>query len=162
MEGQPPKYVSPPGTWKTKLGLRAASILFIIVLAGIGGSLATTPRVDTVMIIAVVLAPAIIVTFAWDVAEIVCILKRGGNRGIHPGAVVAIDLFAWLGWGCLLLFLWASGMATRPRYVIEDYSGYDGANYRYDESKVTPEDAALEKQIRGKGRAMIAFAIFAA
>jgi hypothetical protein len=59
MEGQPPKYVSPPGTWKTKLGLRAASILFIIVLAGIGGALAATPRVDTMMLMMVVLVPAV-------------------------------------------------------------------------------------------------------
>jgi hypothetical protein len=59
MDGQPPKYVSPPGTWKTKLSLRAASIVFIVVLAGLGGSLATTPRVDTMVLMMVVLAPAV-------------------------------------------------------------------------------------------------------
>jgi hypothetical protein len=75
---------------------------------------------------------------------------------------VAIDLFAWLGWGCVLLFLSVMGLVTRPRYMIEDYSGYDNYRYRYDESKVTPEDAVLEKKIMGSARAMIAFAIFAA
>lgn len=54
------------------------------------------------------------------------------------------------------------GVVTRPRYIIEDYSGYDDYNYRYDESNVTPEDAALEKQIAAKGRAMVAFTIFTA
>jgi hypothetical protein len=96
----------------------------------------------------------------------ICILKRGGNRGIHPGAVVAIDLLAWLGWGCVLLLVSVMGMITRPRYMIEDYSGYDDSygryTYGYDESKVTAEDAALEKEIAGKGRAMVAFTIFTA
>jgi hypothetical protein len=96
----------------------------------------------------------------------ICILKRGGNRGIHPGAIVAVDLFAWLGWACVLFFLAIMGLVTRPRYMIEDYSGYDDGRgrytYRYDDSKVTPEDAALEKEISGKARAMIAFAIFTA
>jgi hypothetical protein len=31
------------------------------------------------------------------VAEIICILARRGHRGIHPGAVVALDLILWLG-----------------------------------------------------------------
>ena len=59
MDGQPPKYVSPPGTWKTKLSLRAASIIFIVVLAGLGGSLAVTPRVTALVIMMVVLVPAV-------------------------------------------------------------------------------------------------------
>jgi hypothetical protein len=61
---KPPKYVSPPGTWKTKTGLRAASLLCLVIVAGIGGSLAGTPRVwfDAVMVI-VLLAPVRILTF---------------------------------------------------------------------------------------------------
>jgi hypothetical protein len=59
MDGQPPKYVSPPGTWKTKLSLRAASIICLVVLGGLGGSLAAMPRVDTMMLMVVVLVPAV-------------------------------------------------------------------------------------------------------
>ena len=96
-----------------------------------------------------------IVTFIWNVAEIICIRARGGNRGIHPGAVVAIDLIAWLGWAFILVLFSASGIVRRPRYLIEDYSGY--YRYNYDEDKVTDEDRKLEDEIRGKGRAILAF-----
>ncbi|KAK3295092.1 uncharacterized protein B0H64DRAFT_418736 [Chaetomium fimeti] len=159
MENQPPKYVSPPGTWKTKLGLRAGSVLCVIILAGIGGSLAANERIDGGSLLMVVLAPALIVTFIWDVAEAVCILKRGGNRGIHPGAVVAIDLLAWLGWAIVDLMLASFGLISRPRYMIQDYSGYDGDRYRYDPDMVTPEDQALEKDIMNKGRALLVFGV---
>lgn len=79
---------------------------------------------------------------------------------MHPGAIVAIDLIAWMGWAIVVLFLATVGLITRPRYLIEDYSGYDDYRYRYDPSKVTPEDAKLEQEISGKGRAMVAFAVF--
>ena len=88
-----------------------------------------------------------------------CILKRGGNRGIHPGAIVAIDLLAWLGWAIVDLLLSSFGVISRPRYMIDDYSGYDSDRYRYDESKVTDEDRALVTEIQGKGRAMIVFGV---
>ncbi|KAK4043902.1 hypothetical protein C8A01DRAFT_12614 [Parachaetomium inaequale] len=158
MQTQPPKYVSPPGTWKTKLGLRASSIVFVIILAGLGGSLAANPRLSSTAWMMVALAPAVIVTFIWDIAEAICILKRSGNRGIHPGAIVGVDLLAWLGWAILDLFLASYGL-LRARYLIDDYSGYDSYRYRYDPSKVTAEDAALEKDVQARGRAMVAFAI---
>jgi hypothetical protein len=59
MQNQPPKYVSPAGTWKTKLGLRAASVLCLIIIAGVGGSLAATPRVEMMAIMLLVLVPAV-------------------------------------------------------------------------------------------------------
>ncbi|KAG7286270.1 hypothetical protein NEMBOFW57_008578 [Staphylotrichum longicolle] len=162
MQEQPPKYVSPPGTWKTKLALRLASLVFLVIIAGIGGSLAATPRVEVLSIMVLALVPALAITFIWDVAEAICILKRGGNRGIHPGAIVAIDLLVWLGWGFVDLVLGTAGLLGRARYLIEDYSGYDDRRYRYDPSKVTAEDAALEKEIVGKGRAIVAFVTFTA
>lgn len=55
----PPKYVSPPGTWKTKLGLRATSAFFLVLIAAIGGSLATTPRVDFAVMMGIAFAPAV-------------------------------------------------------------------------------------------------------
>ncbi|KAK4235108.1 hypothetical protein C8A03DRAFT_18098 [Achaetomium macrosporum] len=160
MQNRPPKYVSPPGTWRTKLALRAASVLFLIIIAGVGGSLSATPRVEMMAIMLLILVPALLATFIWDIAEAICIWKREGNRGIHPGAIVAVDLFCWLGWAVVDLFLGASGLASRPRYLIEDYSGYDDYHYTYDPSKVTPEDAQLEKDIIGKGRALVAFTSF--
>ena len=36
---QPPKYVSPAATWRTKLSLRILSATFVVVIAGLGGSL---------------------------------------------------------------------------------------------------------------------------
>ncbi|KAK3897001.1 hypothetical protein C8A05DRAFT_39446, partial [Staphylotrichum tortipilum] len=78
MQDQPPKYVSPPGTWRTKVGLRAASLLFIIILAGLCGALATTPRLEGSwsLILVLLFVPAIIITLVWDVAETVSIFKR--------------------------------------------------------------------------------------
>jgi hypothetical protein len=65
-----------------------------------------------------------------------------------------------MGWAVVDLFLVASGLASKPRYLIEDYSGYDDYRYIYDPSKVTPEDAQLEKDIMGKGQALVAFVSF--
>ena len=98
-------------------------------------------------------------TFIWDVAEAISIVKRGGNRGIHPGAVVAVDLILWLGWAIVDLVMLTSGLVLRSRYLIQDYSGYDYP-YTYNTSKVTAADTALEKVIAGKGRAMFAFGLF--
>ncbi len=38
------------------------------------------------------------VSIIWNVAEFICVLVRGGHRGIHPGAIVAIDLVLWGGY----------------------------------------------------------------
>ena len=60
MQDQAPKYVSPPGTWRAKLGLRIASVVCLIIIAGVGGSLATTPRVyDMTWIMGIAFAPAV-------------------------------------------------------------------------------------------------------
>ncbi|KAL2129891.1 hypothetical protein VTI74DRAFT_7166 [Chaetomium olivicolor] len=157
MENLPPKYVSPPGTWKTKAGLRGSSLVCLVVVAGLLGSLATNDRLSVTLTV-VVLVPPLVAVFIWNVAELICILKRGGNRGIHPGAIVAIDLIIWLGWGLVDLYLIGSGITTRARYMIEDYSGYDGYRYRYDPSKVNDEDKTLEQEVVAKGQAMVAFA----
>jgi hypothetical protein len=106
--------------------------------------------------------PQIVIVFCWDIAEIVCIFARGGNRGIHPGAIVAIDLLAWLGWIIAAFFLGASGVTNRGYWWIDDYSGYDTDRYgyrygSYDPSKASPEDVRLQNEIQGRGRALIAF-----
>ncbi len=43
----PPKYVSPRWAWITKLVLRVASVVCLIVVAGLFGSLMSNPRIDT-------------------------------------------------------------------------------------------------------------------
>jgi hypothetical protein len=106
--------------------------------------------------------PQLVVMFVWDIAEIICILARGGHRGIHPGAIVAIDLLAWLGWFGVDFFLGVAGVATRGYTWIRYYSGYSNESYgyrhgSYDPSKALPEDLRLENEIEGKGRALIAF-----
>ena len=59
------------------------------------------------------------VAFIWNVAEGICILTRGGRRGIHPGACVGVDLVLWLG------FLTASLM-----YLFFGYSWFF-SHYEY-------------------------------
>ncbi|KAK4126798.1 hypothetical protein N657DRAFT_677529 [Parathielavia appendiculata] len=161
MEDKPPEYVSPPETWKSKTALRAASLVFLVVIAGIGGSLSTMPRLDIAWLILIMVVPGLAVTFIWDIAEVLCILKRGGNRGIHPGAVVAIDLILWLGWLTVGFMLGVLGLMSHAGSYILDYSGSSytqyGTRYNYNPSKATPEDAALEREVLGKGRALVAF-----
>lgn len=101
----------------------------------------------------------LVVTFAWDVGEAICIVKRAGNRGLHPGVIVGFDLVLWLAWAVVSFYLPACGLATRGWYLIRNFSGYDhNGYYSFDPSKITPEDARLLDEVVGKGRAMIAFA----
>ncbi|KAL2162468.1 hypothetical protein VTH06DRAFT_7381 [Thermothelomyces fergusii] len=157
MQTQPPKYVSPPGTWKTKLALRAASIVFLIILCALAGSLAADSRLDGATLLIVILAPAAIVTFIWDVAEIICIWMRGGHRGIHPGAVVAIDLLAWLGWGLVDLLVIPYSIIVTSDYYVTDHWRDDV--YGYDELEADPEYAAVLRDVHAKGRAIASFAV---
>lgn len=50
-----------------------------------------------------------------------CILARGGHRGIHPGACVAVDLLLWLALapGTVILFLF--GITTTVVANVSDY-----------------------------------------
>ncbi|KAJ2892110.1 hypothetical protein MKZ38_010226 [Zalerion maritima] len=108
-------HISPPAMWMSKLGLRALSIIFIIAAVGLGGSYisAASSYYDcdgyydycsysyssiylSIPIIAI--APSSALALIWDISECICISVRGGHRGIHPGAVVALDLLIWLGY----------------------------------------------------------------
>jgi hypothetical protein len=67
-------------------------------------------------------------------AEGICILVRGGRRGIHPGANVALDLLLWLGLVAGTVLLWLFGISTAltvssSSYWLDDFSrdfGDDG------------------------------------
>jgi len=97
------------------------------------------------------------VTFIWDVAESICIWKRGGHRGIHPGAIVAIDLIAWLGWAFVDLLLVPYTIVLSSGYYVDQT--YGGNSYRYGEPEVSPEYEALLSEIQGKTHAIAAFAV---
>lgn len=60
----------------------------------------------------------------WDVAEAICILARRGHRGIHPGAIVAIDLLLWLG------FIAGTVMFALYHLFVDTYTS---SSYYYDE-----------------------------
>lgn len=71
--------------------------------------------------------------FIWDVAEGICIFARRGHRGIHPGAVVAMDLLLWLAFIVVAVFY-------ALYYLVGDYYYYDSYYYgsdSYDSNVVT-------------------------
>ncbi|KAK4133963.1 hypothetical protein BT67DRAFT_434565 [Trichocladium antarcticum] len=154
--GQPPHYISPSGTWRTKLCLRIASMVFLVLVAGLGGSIVSSSRVDVWYIrILVLLVPALVVTFGWDLAESLAIWFRAGRRGMHPGAVVAIDLLAWLGW--VIVTFATVPISMNPEYYISDYNRDDTYNHRSRSSDVTAEDQKLADAVRAKGGALVSF-----
>ncbi len=87
-------------------------------------------------------------------AEIICIFKRGGNRGIHPGAVVAVDLILWLAWVIIDVFLGAAMLVVLARYRVSGYG------YSYDDDDATAEELAAARRDQATGRAMFAFTSF--
>ena len=76
-----------------------------------------------------------IVAASWDIAEGICLLVRGGHRGIHPGANVALDLLIWLGFlmATLLLGLGVAGFSLLAGYAssYNYYSDYSYGGYNY-------------------------------
>ncbi|KAK4140580.1 uncharacterized protein C8A04DRAFT_14828 [Dichotomopilus funicola] len=157
MQDPGPKYVSPLATWGTKLGFRATSIVCSIILAGLSGSLAANQQLYSALTLMIVIAPALIITFCWDIAEGVCILKRPGHRGIHPGAIVAVDLLAWLGWLVVDFFLITYELFAYDDYMDRVYD--DNGYYRYVPHKLSPQEQAIVNDVHAKGRAMMAFGI---
>jgi hypothetical protein len=73
----------------------------------------------------------------WDIAEGICILARGGHRGIHPGANVAVDLLIWLAFVPCIVFLLFLGLASNLGGLLTSSfggsygSGYTGGSYGY-------------------------------
>jgi hypothetical protein len=80
-------------------------------------------------------------------------VKRGGHRGIHPGAVVAVDLLLWLGWAVVTFPFGAGFLVLRTRYLVDSRYPYDD-----DDAALSAADLALAKQVQAKGRALFAFA----
>ncbi|KAK5662273.1 hypothetical protein OQA88_8179 [Cercophora sp. LCS_1] len=138
-----PPHVSPKGMWISKLGLRGVMIIFGIALLGLAGSLATSFLSSLPFL---VVGPPGFVSLAWNVAEGICIVTRGGHRGIHPGANVALDLLLWLALVCVCVALWFLGLASS---AIGSYSYFSSYDDLYNDAYYSA------REIAGKGQAML-------
>ncbi|KAK7226045.1 hypothetical protein V2G26_014048 [Clonostachys chloroleuca] len=94
----PPPHVSPKKTWGTKLGFRIASFIFCIVIIGLSAHQAASRYTYSWAYALAFMVPPAVVSAIWNVAEVICILARRGRRGMHPAAIVSIDLLLWLGY----------------------------------------------------------------
>jgi hypothetical protein len=59
VERPPPKYVSPRWAWITKLVLRVASVVGLVVLAGLAGSMMSNPRIHVSSLLFVMVLPVV-------------------------------------------------------------------------------------------------------
>ncbi|KAL1841529.1 hypothetical protein VTJ49DRAFT_6958 [Mycothermus thermophilus] len=88
-------YVSPRGMWVTKFIFRVLQFTFSIIVIGLTGSMYSQRAWSILEVVCIF--PVVGLSAAWALAEGIAILVRGGHRGIHPGANVALDLLIWLG-----------------------------------------------------------------
>ncbi|VUC27158.1 unnamed protein product [Clonostachys rosea] len=125
----PPPHFSPKKTWGTKIGFRIASFIFCIVIIGLSGQQASNGRYAGFYALIFMVPPAAF-SAIWNVAEGISILARRGRRGMHPAAIVSIDLLLWLAYVALTvtygLLAWFDG-------DYDDYY-YDSYNSRYNSS----------------------------
>lgn len=70
-------------------------LIFSVTLVALAGSLMNLGLFTSIPFL--IVAPAGFLSLAWNLAEGICLLTRGGHRGIHPGANVGLDLIIWLG-----------------------------------------------------------------
>ncbi|KAL1841000.1 hypothetical protein VTJ49DRAFT_7554 [Mycothermus thermophilus] len=142
----PPPHVSPKSMWTTKLVFRVLQAVFAIASIGCVGSIASAGWWGWATLI--VILPQAGISLIWAVADAICIVARGGRRGIHPGACVAVDLLLWLGLvvGTAFLSLWgiATDIVNSSSSSYSYYYGYDDDDYGVSESATT-------------GKALIAF-----
>ncbi|KAH7170653.1 hypothetical protein EDB81DRAFT_174700 [Dactylonectria macrodidyma] len=120
----PPPHISSNGMYATKLVLRIFSMISAIVLIGISASVA----VSWDYVALVILVPPAGVALIWDVAESICLCARRGHRGIHPGAIVGVDLILWLGYIVAVVFFGIIWGANGDYYYSYYYSS--STNYR--------------------------------
>jgi hypothetical protein len=131
----PPPHVSPKKMWVTKLLLRILQICIAIALISCVAASLTKGWWGFATL--VVILPQSFISFVWVVTECICILLRGGRRGIYPGACVGVDLVLWLALiiGTGLLGVWglATDIASKNGGYGEDWStgngGYDWHDY---------------------------------
>jgi hypothetical protein len=157
MESQkpPPKYTSPKGMWTSKLILRTLMIIFGITILSLAGSIATSGIISSVPLL--IAAPPGVLSLIWNVSEAICILTRGGHRGIHPGANVGLDLILWLALAGADVALWLIGVASSIVGAATSYSSYGDYGSGYDDfDDVFGDDLSnTVKGIRAKGQALL-------
>ncbi|KAK4223603.1 hypothetical protein QBC38DRAFT_548351 [Podospora fimiseda] len=95
MASPAPPHVSPQGMWISKLCLRFFQFVFAFTMISLMGSMMSTFSFYSFTSLFFA-GPATVLSIIWTISESICILKRGGHRGIHPGANVALDLIIWL------------------------------------------------------------------
>lgn len=134
--------------WVSKFILRIFSVIFCITLAALGGAMANTYVIDAIILI--ILGPPVFVALAWDIAEGICILVRGGHRGIHPGACVGVDLILWLALIACTTVVGLLGIGSAWSYYYHSSYYYDYYDLDY--------DSALIGDLITKGRAVLGLA----
>ncbi|KAK4110132.1 hypothetical protein N656DRAFT_770511 [Canariomyces notabilis] len=149
----PPPHVSPPSMYYSKLALRVLQFVISIAIVGLVASLASTGLYAFFNLIIII--PQAGVSIIWAVSEIICIWARGGHRGIHPGACVAVDLLLWLALvggtaGLTLLGL----LTTVADAVVDSYQS--GSYYSdYDDDYYYGETYDILDDIQVKGQALV-------
>ncbi|KAK4148484.1 hypothetical protein C8A00DRAFT_19694 [Chaetomidium leptoderma] len=123
----PPPHVSPVGMWASKLALRIIQFALAVAVIGCVGSIVSTGIWSLPTLI--VIMPQAVVSAIWSLSEGICVIVRGGRRGIHPGANVALDLLLWLGLAGGTVALWLLGIATI--LVRDSFYGYGDFNRNY-------------------------------
>ncbi|KAK8062501.1 hypothetical protein PG997_014598 [Apiospora hydei] len=106
-----------------KIVLLSMSVVFSIVVIGISIALAVNPTVLSLQVVWV--APEAAVAIIWSVAEFVTLCARKNQRGIHPGAHVALHLLLWLA------FVVAAGLTAYVVALNVEYDYYYSSSYRY-------------------------------
>jgi len=160
MEAQKPapKYTSPKGMWASKLILRSIMLIFSITLLALAGSLMDLGPFSYIPFL--IVAPAGFLSLSWNLAEGICIVTRGGHRGIHPGANVGLDLILWLGLTgmCVTLALLGVGesLASGDESSSSSYSDILNARDHLDSSFSTESDVVnTVSGIARKGQALL-------
>ncbi|KAJ9130528.1 hypothetical protein NKR23_g12153 [Pleurostoma richardsiae] len=145
----------PSTIWNmSKLILGCFAFIFDVVLLAVGIAIAVrwSWGYDTIVIflISVIVAG---IALIWQIAEFITLCARGGYRGIHPGAHVALHLLIWIGWAV------AVGIySTLLSYDLGDYQdyGYDYDDYYYGDNNFSTA-AEYARYIRME-EVMVAFA----
>ncbi|KAK4162956.1 hypothetical protein QBC43DRAFT_240320 [Cladorrhinum sp. PSN259] len=153
----PPKYAASPSTWKSKLALRGFAALCCIIVGAVGGSIAALKDIEGDFML--MLGPPVGVAFVWNIVEGFCIWKRPGNRGIHPGAIVAIDLVLWMVLALVDFSLAAVGLVFSSQRLIRG-TYYHNGSYLSDDDVDEEELERLLKladKIQGRGRVVVGF-----
>ncbi|KAK0389634.1 hypothetical protein NLU13_3209 [Sarocladium strictum] len=114
----------PQRTWVSKLTMRAISASLDLALVGVTAKLGTS----FFAVVLIFMLPPAGVALVWNIAEGICILARGGHRGIHPGACVGVDLILWLGF-CASSFLYLFFGYGWYWYTTKDIFGSRQATY---------------------------------